>query len=67
MITEINHITLSVTDIDRSWDFYVNPLGGKPICKWHKGVYLELGGVWLCLNLQQEFHANISPTTHMEC
>lgn len=66
MLTGINHITLSVTDLNKSWNFYINVLGGKPLCKWHKGVYLEIGGVWLCLNLKPEFKANQFPDyTHI--
>lgn len=52
MITGVNHITLSVSNLNQSWDFYTLVLGATPLCRWHKGAYLELGNVWLCLNLQ---------------
>lgn len=66
MITSINHITLSVTNIQRSLQFYRDILGAKPLCKWQHGAYLELGGIWLCLNYQPEFKANPHPDyTHI--
>lgn len=66
MITGINHITLSVTNIERSLQFYRDILGAKPLCKWQHGAYLELGGVWLCLNYQYEYQANPYPDyTHI--
>lgn len=66
MITGINHITLSVTDIHRSLKFYRDILGAKPLCKWQLGAYLELGGVWLCLNYKPEFKTTPYPDyTHI--
>lgn len=66
MITGVNHITLSVTNLNRSWSFYIEILGAKPLCRWHKGAYLELGGIWLCLSLKPEFKSNPYPDyTHI--
>jgi len=39
MIHGLNHITIAVRDIDKSFDFYVNLLGMKPHAKWSKGAY----------------------------
>jgi catechol 2,3-dioxygenase-like lactoylglutathione lyase family enzyme len=49
MITGLSHITLSVRDLPRSFDFYVGVLGCKPLARWPKGAYLAAGGVWLAL------------------
>ena len=43
MITGINHITLSVRDVDRSYQFYVETLGARPLARWSKGAYLLAG------------------------
>ncbi|MDZ8189966.1 MAG: VOC family protein [Nostoc sp. ChiSLP02] len=53
MITGINHITLSVSDLERSFDFYTEILGCKAIAKWKKGAYLLAGDLWLCLSLDE--------------
>lgn len=54
MIQGINHITLSVTDIKRSFDFYRNIIGLKPLCRWHQGAYFLAGETWFCLNQEIE-------------
>ncbi len=54
MIQGINHITLSVTDIKRSFDFYRNIIGLKPLCRWHQGAYFLAGDTWFCLNQESE-------------
>jgi catechol 2,3-dioxygenase-like lactoylglutathione lyase family enzyme len=40
VIKGINHITLSVKDVDQSFEFYTQILGFKPVAKWPKGAYL---------------------------
>ena len=50
MISGINHITLTVSDLERSFEFYTNMLGFLPVAKWNNGAYLESsGGLWLAL------------------
>lgn len=53
MITGLNHVTLAITDLEKSIDFYVNILGGKLRVRWKKGAYLEFGSLWLALNLDK--------------
>jgi len=53
MIDGVNHITLSVRDVDRSFRFYVETLGAKPLARWRKGAYLLAGDLWLCLTLDE--------------
>jgi glutathione S-transferase fosA5 len=54
MINGVNHLTLSVGDIERSFHFYVETLGSKPLARWSKGAYLLAGDVWLCLTLDEQ-------------
>lgn len=51
MITGLNHITLAVSDLEKSLTFYSELLNFKPLVKWRKGAYLSLGDLWLCLSL----------------
>jgi catechol 2,3-dioxygenase-like lactoylglutathione lyase family enzyme len=51
LITGLNHITLAVTNIDKSFKFYHEVLGFKPLCKWKKGAYFLVGELWFCLNM----------------
>jgi len=50
MLNGLNHITIAVSDLDKSFDFYVTLLGMKPHVKWDKGAYLTLGELWFCLS-----------------
>jgi len=54
MITSVNHITLAVRDIDRSFAFYRDLIGLKPLVKWDKGAYFLAGDFWFCLNLDDK-------------
>jgi catechol 2,3-dioxygenase-like lactoylglutathione lyase family enzyme len=49
MIQGVNHITLSVRDIEQSFQFYTAILGMKPLAKWPQGAYLLAGDMWLAL------------------
>ena len=51
MLTEINHITWNVRDVDEAFDFYVNLLGFTPIMKSPRSAYFTLGGLWLAVVL----------------
>ena len=61
MITGINHITLAVWDLHRSFHFYVDLLGLKPLARWSKGAYLLAGEVWLCLTLDERTRSSPLP------
>ena len=52
MITGLNHLTIAVSDLDRSFAFYVDVLGFKPEGRWDKGAYLSAKDLWLCLSLE---------------
>lgn len=51
MLTGLNHLTLAVTDLNRSVAFYQDVLLFKPEATWDSGAYLSLPGLWLCLSL----------------
>ena len=53
MISGLNHLTLAVSELDRSLDFYTQLLGLRAHVRWDGGAYLSLGQLWLCLSLDQ--------------
>jgi catechol 2,3-dioxygenase-like lactoylglutathione lyase family enzyme len=57
MITNLNHITLAVKNIDKSFAFYRDILSLKPLVKWDNGAYFLAGdesdGFWFCLNVDE--------------
>ncbi|WP_199437827.1 fosfomycin resistance glutathione transferase [Vibrio owensii] len=53
MLTGLNHITIAVSDLGRSLDFYINALGFKGHVKWKQGAYLSLGDLWFCLSVDK--------------
>jgi len=50
-LTGLNHLTLAVSDLERSFAFYRELLGAKPMARWASGAYLAVGELWLCLSL----------------
>ncbi|WP_375498699.1 VOC family protein [uncultured Nostoc sp.] len=66
MITGINHITLSVRDLEESINFYTNVLDFRLLAKWMKGAYLSVGDIWLALILDQKVRESPIPEyTHI--
>lgn len=57
MIAGLNHLTLAVTDLERSFRFYVDVLDFRPVARWSRGAYLAIGNLWLCLSLEDEVSA----------
>jgi len=51
MLKGLNHITLAISDLQTSINFYQKILGMKLHAKWDRGAYLECGELWLCLSL----------------
>lgn len=51
MLTGLNHLTLAVTDIEKSIVFYQQLPGMKLHARWAQGAYFSCGGLWLCLSL----------------
>lgn len=50
-VSGLNHVTLAVSDLDRSLAFYRDLLGMALRARWPEGAYLEAGSLWLCLAL----------------
>ncbi|EGQ8735149.1 fosfomycin resistance glutathione transferase [Vibrio parahaemolyticus] len=50
MISGLNHITLAVSDLERSLKFYIDTLGFTGHVKWDNGAYISIGGTWFCLS-----------------
>lgn len=49
MLQGLNHITIAVSDLDRSLAFYTELLAMKAVVRWDAGAYLTLGDSWFCL------------------
>ena len=72
MIRGINHINLSVRDIEKSFSFYKNILGFTPLCKSEGSAYFlagdphDPGCLWLSLDLDRHQKRKPSPcNTHI--
>src|SRR5690349_20094632 len=54
----LNHLTLSVRDLERSFAFCREVLGLRPLARWTNGAYLLAGeGTWVCLTLDARTRA----------
>ena len=53
MLKGLNHITIAVSDISESFNFYVSILGIKPEVRWESGAYLSVGDLWICLSVDK--------------
>lgn len=51
MLTGLNHLTLAVSNLASSLNFYTQTLGFIPKAAWDHGAYLSLGELWLCLSV----------------
>lgn len=49
MVVGVDHITISVSDIERSYAFYTGTLGLRPVARWSTGAYLLAGPAWIAL------------------
>jgi metallothiol transferase len=53
-IGSINHLLFSVTDLDRSIQFYKDVFEAKLLVKGNKLAYFDLNGLWLALNVEAD-------------
>lgn len=58
MINGVNHITLSVSDLETSIKFYSDLLGLKLVAYWDKGAYMVAGNMWIALNVDKSINLN---------
>lgn len=54
MLSSLNHLTLAVSDLDRSVAFYHQLLELKLHARWDSSAYLTCGDLWLCLSLDAQ-------------
>ncbi|MBB6450312.1 metallothiol transferase [Geomicrobium halophilum] len=58
MIKGLNHFLFSVSDLDKSIDFYENVFDAKLLMKGRSTAYFDLNGIWLALNVEKDIPRN---------
>lgn len=53
-IKGINHLLFSVSDLERSIDFYKDIFEAKLLVKGKTTAYFDLNGIWLALNVEKD-------------
>ena len=59
MIQGINHITISIENVEQSIRFYKDILGCKLVAKWSTGAYLLAGSTWIALFKDSNFKKEV--------
>lgn len=54
----MNHFLFSVSDLDKSTEFYEAVFGAKLLVKGNSTAYLDLNGMWIALNLEKDISRN---------
>ncbi|ADO50049.1 FosA family fosfomycin resistance glutathione transferase [[Enterobacter] lignolyticus] len=54
MLNGLNHLTLAVSQLAASLDFYQRLLGLRLHARWEHGAYLSCGELWLCLSVDPQ-------------
>ncbi|RPF50392.1 FosM family fosfomycin resistance protein [Aquisalibacillus elongatus] len=57
-IKGLNHFLFSVSDLERSIEFYQNVFDAKLLVKGRNTAYFDLNGMWLALNVEKDIPRN---------
>jgi catechol-2,3-dioxygenase len=58
MINGINHITISVKNIDTAFSFYKDVLKLKPVMKSNRSAYFYAGNIWVALDQREPYNTS---------
>lgn len=54
MIQSVNHVTYSVSDLEKSVEFYKDVLKAEILVEGKKTAYFNIAGLWLALNEEKD-------------
>lgn len=57
-IQGINHLLFSVSNLEKSIEFYQNVFDAKLLVKGRSTAYFDVGGMWVALNVEEDISRN---------